>query len=297
MTGARRAVDSPVSDVSHHPQRTQGGHPELRPVSGRAPVGEYLRQLWARRHFIMERAWSQAVTANRGFFLGNLWLVLNPLLDAGLYMVIFGLMFKPSIENFSTFLVIGIFMFSLSSRDVTGAAGSISANKGLMRAFMFPRAAIPLSTIMRNLIEAIPTMTVMVLLVTVMVGIPGPSALLVPLLFVLQVTLNVGLAFISARLGSMFPDAQKIIPLVFRVLLYGSGVMFSAARYEAVPWVGNIVHHNPFFQMLDMYRAMLMRHTVPPASEWMEFTLWAVCSLVLGFWFFWRGEVTYGRPE
>lgn len=293
MTGARRAAAEPSHDVDN-PSQTFS---ELRPVSGRPPLPEYLRQLWQRRHFISERAWSLAITSNRSFALGNLWLVLSPLMDAAIYMMVFGFIFKPSMENFSSYLVIGIFMFAVSSRDVTTGAGCMRANAGLIRAFMFPRAAIPLAIVVRNVIEAIPTMLVMLLLVSVMMGPPGPAALLVPFVFALQVVFNFGLTCLSARIGWASPDLTKIIPMVFRVLIYGSAVMFAPQRYEAIPWLASTLHANPFFMMIDMYRALLMHHTVPPASQWMEFSLWALCSAVIGFWIFWRGEATYGRPD
>ena len=43
--------------------------------------------------------------------------------------------------------------------------------------------------------------------------------------------LNLGGAFIAARLNDSFRDVQQIIPFVFRLLTYLSGVMFPLGRY------------------------------------------------------------------
>lgn len=278
------------------PRRSAEPRP-LRPVSGRPPLGVYLQQLWERRHFIGERAWSLAVTQNRGLLLGNLWLVLNPLMDAAIYMVIFGFLFASNIPNFPAYLVIGIFMFGITSRDVTSAASVMAANRGLMRAFSFPRAALPLASLVRNMIESVPSIVVMALLTIPFVGLPGAAVLLFPALYALQVLFNAGLVFAAARLCSMVPDFKKVIPVFFRFMLYGSAIMFSIDRYDAIPWLARIIRHNPLFLLVDGYRQLLLFDQVPPASHWLELSAWAVGVLVLGFVWFWRGEVTYGRPE
>lgn len=278
------------------PRRSAEPRP-LRPVSGRPPLGVYLQQLWERRHFIGERAWSQVVTQNKGMVLGNLWLVLNPLMDAAMYMVIFGLLFAARIPNFPAYLVIGIFMFSITSRNVTSAASVISANKGLIRAFNFPRATLPISSLVRNAIESLPNLLIVLLVTVPFVGLPGPAVLLFPALYLIQFVFNAGLVFASARLCAAVPDLSKVLPMVFRVLLYGSAVVFSIDRYDAVPALATAVRHNPFYLLVDSYRQLLLFKTVPPAGHWLELSAWALVVLILGFTWFWLGEVTYGRPD
>ncbi|MGO4956332.1 ABC transporter permease [Luteococcus sp. Sow4_B9] len=296
MSSARRPAET-APRLPHQPPRRSADPPELRPVSGRPPLAIYLRQLWERRHFITERAWSLAVTQNKGMLLGNLWLLLNPLMDAAVYLVVFGFLFASNIPNFPAFLLIGIFMFGITSRDVNGASGIIKSNSGLIRAFSFPRASLVLASVLRNLLESVPNILVLFVLATIFVGAPGPSALLFPLLFALQVMMNTGFAFVAARLCSDIPDAQKLVPTIFRFLMYGSGVMFSIQRYEAIPWLAMLVRNNPLYLLIDGYRQLLLTKVVPPPGQWFELTLWAVAALVIGLVWFWRGEVTYGRPD
>lgn len=119
---------------------------ELHEVGGRPPFREYLRQLGERRHFIMMQAWSSATHQHRGMLLGNLWMILSPILDGLMYFLIFGVVLQVSrgIENFPAFLVVGVLMFSFSARCLTSAAGSVHAGRSLVQAFSFPRASLPL---------------------------------------------------------------------------------------------------------------------------------------------------------
>lgn len=300
MTAARRAAEDTISlfEPRHEPQRAVLVEaPVLRPVSGRPPLPVYLDMVWARRHFIAERAWSLAVTQNKGFLLGNLWLILNPLVDAAIYMVLFGVLFSASTPDFPAYLLVGIFMFGVTSRDVNSAAGIIQTNKGLIRAFSFPRAVLTLASVLRNLLESVPSLVVMWLMLVPMVGAPRPTWLLFPVLFVVHVVFDTGLAFSAARLGSDVPDARRVIPILFRFLLYGSAITFAVSRYDALPWLARIVHHNPLFLLVDGYRQLLLNGTVPTLDHWAELLAWAMGALLVGLWWFWRAEVSYGRND
>lgn len=298
MSLARRAVDTPDVTFPHEPpQRALADVPVLRPVSGRAPVGEYMYELWRHRFFVNERAWSLAVTQNRGMLLGNLWLILNPLTDAAVYLVIFGVLFASGVPNFPAYLIIGISVFNITNRNVTSAAGCVQSSSGLIRAFSFPRAALPIASCIRNAIESIPSVLVMLLLTIPFVGAPGAAVLVLPLVLVVHFGFDLGLAFIAARLGSDIPDMKRVIPTVFRFLMYGSAITFSIQRYEAVPWLATLVRHNPIYLMVDAYRQGLLNKTVPTPGAWLELAGWMLGCLLFGFWWFWRGEVNYGRPE
>ena len=87
------------------------------------------------------------------------------------------------VENYIGFLIIGVFMFSFSAKALTGGAGAMSAGKNIIRAFSFPRAAIPLALVLRETISMFPvilTMFAMILLipphataVLVLAAVPG----------------------------------------------------------------------------------------------------------------------------
>src|SRR5699024_12334694 len=60
---------------------------------------------------------------------------------------------------------------------------------------------------------------------------PGWTWLLVVPIFALQMILNLGIAFLLARLGFVFPDASQVMGVVARFLMYGSGVIFPVEHY------------------------------------------------------------------
>ena len=59
----------------------------------RPPLGRYIAQVWQRRSFIWHLSASRAYSRNQGSYLGQAWAILRPILDASIYVVIFGFLF------------------------------------------------------------------------------------------------------------------------------------------------------------------------------------------------------------
>ena len=270
----------------------------LHPVVHRPPLEEYLRLLWQRRHFVWADARARTLSESRRFLLGQVWLVLRPVLDAAVYLVIFGLVMRSSrgVENFLGYLVIGVFLFRFTAGTVNAGAKSITSGRALVRSFSFPRIALPVAEVTRQVLRFGPTLGAMLVLILVIP--PGARLgwrwLLLPLVLALQVVLVTGLVLLTARLVAKIPDLSQVISLGNRFWLYGSGVMFSFERFVDHPTVLAVVEVNPMFQVLDMARDCLLYAQTPSLASWAILTGWAAVALVGGLVFFWRGEESYG---
>ena len=167
----------------------------------------------------------------------------------------------------------------------------------MIRAFTFPRASIPIAAVIQAAMTAMFTMVVMCVAI---IAIPPHAfprvtwALLVPI-FSLQTILNLGIMFITARIGFHLPDFANILGVFSRFLMYGSGVMFPITRFIHDPTAISIVQLNPLYRIIDMTRTALIDGRVPDAGSWFIVFLWTVAVLVVGFVFFWRAEESYGR--
>ena len=268
-------------------------------VGARPPLGKYLAQLWNRRYFLWADARAKVTSGTRETLLGTAWLVLKPILDGLTYFLIFGLLLKSSrgIENFLGYLIIGVFLFSFTTRCVTGGARSITSGRNLIRAFSFPRAALPISVVLREVLNLVPVLGAMVFILAVLP--PGEvitwRALLVPAVLALQVVFCTGLALFLARAAAKIPDLNQLISFAMRLWLYGSAVFFSYDTFIDHPTVLSLMEANPMFMVLDMVRNCLLYGATPPASMWLALSAWAFGTLIVGFLFFWRGEESYGQ--
>ncbi|MCR1983458.1 ABC transporter permease [Cellulosimicrobium cellulans] len=268
-------------------------------VGARPPLGVYLGQLWNRRHFLWAEARAKVTSGTRENLLGSVWLVLKPVLDGLTYFLIFGLLLQSSrgIDNFLGFLIVGVFLFSFTTRGVTGGANSVRGGRNLIRAFAFPRAALPISVILRGMLDMIPVLAAMVVILAVLppAEVFTWRVVLVPAVLALQVLFTTGLALFLARCVAVVPDLNQLISFAMRLWLYGSGVFFSYDQFIDHPTALALMEANPMFMVLNMVRDCLLYGVTPALSSWLGLSAWAVGTLLVGFLFFYHGEESYGR--
>lgn len=272
----------------------------LKRAGARAPLGEYTRELWARRHFIVEFSRATNASGYSKSMLGQAWQVLTPLLNAGVYFFIFGLLLntRRGIPNFIGYLVIGIFVFQFIQASLNMGARSLQSHISLVRTLHFPRAVFPISATVVALEQMLMAMVVMVPIVLITGEPVRLRWLLVIPAIALQSCFCVGLAFIFARIGAKVPDVSQMLPFVLRVWLYASGVMFSIDRVTAHmnPLIGDLLSANPAAEFIYLYRgALLQSQPNATVNEWLIALAWTVVALVGGYVFFWKAEESYGR--
>jgi teichoic acid transport system permease protein len=252
---APRLPDQPLADLAaQHGLRLSGARP---------PLPRYLAVLWQRRHFIWGYATARSVSMYTEARLGQLWQVLTPLLNAGVYYLIFGLLFQAArgVHNYPAFLVAGVFVFAFTERSIVTGSNVMRANLQLIRALYFPRASLPLAYV---LVELQQMLVGMIVLFAIMLVSGEPLTwywfLLVPVI-ALQTAFNVGAALIVARLGGAMADVSELIPFILRITRYFCGVMYMVTTLPAkVPeWGIKLLSLNPPAVFISLVRVALMR--------------------------------------
>ncbi|AMW10831.1 ABC transporter [Streptomyces qaidamensis] len=274
-------------------------------VSGARPsLPEYVRQLWARRHFITAFATAKLTAQYSQAKLGQVWQVMTPLLNAAVYYFIFGVLLgtKHGVPDYIPFLVTGVFIWTFTQSSIMAGTRAISGNLGLVRALHFPRAALPISFCLQQLQQLMFSMGALVVILLCF-GVPvGASWLLaLPALF-LQFTFNAGISLVMARMGAKTPDIAQLMPFVLRTWMYVSGVMWSIdklAQKDSLPHVVTLaLAANPAAVYIDLMRFSLIdsfHASQLPTHVWALAAGWALVAGVGGFIYFWKAEETYGR--
>lgn len=279
-------------------------HEELRLLGVRPPVLTYIQQVWRRRDFATAIAAGEIRSQNMNTVLGNFWHILNPLLLAGVYILIFGVVLNVSrqgVENVAGFILIGVMVYHYSQKSIMGGAKAITSNEGFIRSIRFPRAVLPLSTVLGHAFAFIPAMFVMIALV-LLTGLMGDTTerpsllwLLIGPILLLQTLFNIGAAFVLARLGDAFRDLQNVLPYVFRLIFYASGVLYSVDRFVEDGPMRLLFDLNPFYAFVSLFRWMLLAETDLQPQWLITASVWSLVLLVVGFLYFRAGEDRYGR--
>ena len=277
----------------------------LQQIGVRPPLRRYLRALWARRHFAWTMATSHARARNFNNFLGQLLNILNPLLWSAVYFLAFGLLLGArggmDTQTYVAFLVTGGFMFRFKSSAMMVGAKSLSGNISLGRSPHFPRAVLPISSVLTEVVVLLPALVVLCLIVLVTGQGPSWSWLLFPLATLLIWMFSTGLALIIARVVADVRDLANLLPFITRLLLYTSGVFYSIERFKdsfydnGIGWLYPVAENQPVAVYLTLARSTLMDDMSSDGRVWLLGAGYAVIFLVGGFLYFWRAEERYGR--
>ncbi len=272
----------------------------MKAVGMRPGLGQYLHQLYRRRDFIVTMARSGIASSHSRNRLGRVWLVLTPLLQGLVYGLIFGVLLRTSrdIPNFVGYLMVGIFLFQYTAKALTEGAKAISGNRKLVQVLSFPRAALPMSISLRNVISFLPALAVMVavVLLTPEEEVVTWRWLLLAPIFLLMSVFNLGLSLLAARAVASVNDVSQIIPFALRIWFYTSGVFFAYDRFAGdQPVLLALLEANPMHVFLTLARDAFLYGQDSPASYWWQAAAWSVGLLVVGFLAFWRSEEKYTR--
>lgn len=235
--------------------------PELiiRPSAGWRSIDA--RELWRYRDLFSALAGRDVKLRYRQTALGVSWVVLQPLLGAGIFSFIFGRVAKLPSNGipYFVFSYAGLLGWNMFQSTVTKAGSCMVANSGLVSKIFFPRLLLPLSTVPATILDFSVALGVMGVLLAIYGLSPGIEVLLLPVWVLLVVGLALGIGLFAAALNVSYRDVAYIIPVLMQFLLYGSPVAYSL---EVIPDRYRFLYSvNPLVGILEGFRWSLLPNT------------------------------------
>jgi len=252
--------------------------------AGLPPMREYMRSLWARRTFISEFSRSELRNQNYGSVLGQLWLVLNPLLLSGVYFLLIYVIGGSSDAERFGHLTASLFLFYLIANSLTGGVKAITSGQRLILNTSFPRIMLPISATVIALFKFIPTLIVFGA-IHVVLGLPYTWQLLwaFPVLFIALV-LALGLSILISSINVYFRDIASMLPYMTRSLLYLSPVLYEASSLSERMLL--FENANPIFFILDSWARVVVQGEAPTGAALIQSSIWAFSIFFIGTYFF-----------
>ena len=259
---------------------------------------DYLRSLWERRHFAMAIPAAQMSAKHSNTVLGGLWHVIDPAFQVLVWWLMFGVILNITrgLDNLVGFLAVGSFVFHFTTNAVKAGGKALIANEGLIRAISFPRAILPISTVLSACFSFVYSMVAM-FVICLVTGeeLSWHWALIVPIV-ALQLLFNMGAALVCARIGARFRDFVQVLPYGLRIWGMLSGIFVPLERRLGdKPKLLKIMQFNPAFLYMDMARDAILENRVAPLRDWLVIAAWGVGMMVVGFFVFLGRETEYGR--
>lgn len=199
--------------------------------------------------------------------LGIVWIVLQPLVPALIFAVVFGTFARlPSAgAPYLLFALSGLVLYGLFSSTVSRAGGSLIRDGALISKIYFPRSVLPLASGLAGIVDFTVGLVVVFILVFALSEPLSPTLFLLPVIVGLTLTLALGLGLAVAALSARLRDVGYVVPFALQLLLYGSPVVYSM---ELLPSsLANVFALNPLVPLIDAFRWSLIGTPAPSLQQ------------------------------
>ena len=232
-------------------------------------LGTVLVSLYRYRNLLKALVLKDLKLKYRGSVFGFLWSLANPLLMIVVYTLAFRYILGLQSEMFVFYLILGQLAWTFFASSVMMSTASIVDNSGLLRTVVFPRAILPIATVLFNLAQYLLTIAVFLPLMFAWYRIPFVEPMiLVPVVLALHVAFTMGIALILATTTVFFRDVRHLVEVALAVLFWTTPIVYQLDRVpESLRLLILLSPMSPFvtaYQRLFYFR------------EWPEPTLWLV---------------------
>ena len=209
-----------------------------------------LISLWVRREFVA--LYKQTV-------LGPLWHVIPTILSSAVYTVIFSSIAKISTDGTPAYLfyMSGSTLWVYFSACISVTSTTFAGNAGIFSKVYFPRLAMPIASILSQLIAFGVRFGVFLIfwVYFLLIGStvhPNAWILLLPVLLLVIAGLGLGLGIIISALTTKYRDLQQLLGVGLQLLMYASPIIYPISKIpEQWRWV---VLLNPLTPVFETFR-------------------------------------------
>jgi ABC-2 type transport system permease protein len=221
----------------------------------------------------------------RGSVFGFLWSLLNPLLMILVYTVAFTFILRIRGEGFVFFLMLGQLSWALFASSATMSTGAIVDNSGLLKSVLFPRAILPIGTVLFNLAQYLLTIAVFLPVMMLWYRVPlSAPMLLFPVFLLLQIVFTVGVALGLATATAFFRDVRHLVDVALSILFWTTPIVYELRQVPERLQL--LILLSPVSSFVVAYQQIFFYREWPAATVWLIAGAHAVGAFVVGALFF-----------
>jgi ABC-type polysaccharide/polyol phosphate export permease len=230
--------------------------------------------------------------------LGNIWWILDPLLQMAVYVVLVSVIFRIDKPDYPLFVFAAILPWKWFSSAVNDGITSVTSRERIIKQVKFPKIVLPVAATVGGIVNfvfgLIPLFGLMILFYSDRIS---AYLLLIPVIAAVQFVFSLGVAITVAAVNVFFRDIANVARHGLRLWFYLSPALYAysdvADRMDGL--VGRILSLNPWTPLFESYRAVIYDGTYP---DWRGLAVLLVVSLAgvcLAMLFFKRVEPTFAK--
>ncbi len=225
-------------------------------------------------------------------YVGYLWWFIQPVLDLGIYYLLFSVILKRGGEDYLLFLFLGLVMWKWLVQIVLSSCGSLVGNKGLILSFPTTKYVYPATDTFMHTIKFLPVLLICVLGYAAFYGVSIHHLELLPLVLT-QFILCLSCSFFCAAIIPFLLDLQLIFPVLVRLLFYPSGILFDPVKLSDK--MQKYIYLNPLVGMFESYRNILMKGKGANWGSLLAILIFSAAIGSLGLWILEKNNKRYAK--
>lgn len=226
----------------------------------REAVGEIVR----RRRLIRHLMDADIKRKGADTILGNLWWVLDPIIQMGAYLILLTVIFQRSTPDFPLFLFAAILPWKWFASSVGSSVNTVVRQERLIKQVQFPKIVLPISALVAEVLNfAFGVLLLVLVLVLLFPAHATINVLWLPVIALVQFVFTLGLALIVSAVNVFYRDVGILTGHIIRIWFFLSPTLWSfdstVGRFEAISAaLGEVglalLRYNPFAILLTAYR-------------------------------------------
>lgn len=246
--------------ASHPPRVARAPTVVYRPTRGLRGLG--LRELLRAREVVWFLAWRDIKVRYRQTLLGVTWAVIQPVTAMLLFSLIFGRLAGLPSDGlpYPLFAYAALLPWQLFSHCLVHSSQSVVANQSLVTRVYFPRAAIPVASVLGGLVDFAIALLVFLPLLGWWGRLPGPELLyLLPVCLAVAVAAALGAGLWLSALMVRWRDVRYALPFLTQLWMFATPILYPTSLVpSAWRWLFAL---NPLVGVVEGFRAALLGGT------------------------------------
>ena len=214
------------------------------------------------RLLLIEMTKQELVDQFAGQALGNFWVFIHPIFLMGVYLVIFGFVFKVKIGatydlplDYTTYILSGLIPWLTLQQNLSKTCNALTSNANLVKQVVFPIEVLPAKVVFSTTLSQILSVSVLLMYVLFKYHSIPISYLWLPILILIQLLFTIGIGFILSSLSVFMKDIREF------VTLFSTAGIFLAPVSYLPSWVPPLfkplLYFNPFSYLIWCYQDVL----------------------------------------
>ena len=217
-----------------------------------------LDEVWRYRELLWFLALRDIKVRYKQTVLGASWAVLQPLLTALIFTLVFGRLARiPTGEvPYPVFALAGLVPWSFFATAMGNTALSLLNNTSLISKVYFPRLCVPTAAVLAGVVDLLVASGVLVGAMFAFGVPPTPRALLVPVFMVLAALAALALGLWLAAAAARYRDIRHVVPFLTQLWLFATPVAYPSSM---IPEQWRVVYGlNPMVGVVEGFRWSLV---------------------------------------